>query len=149
MTVFAVPENNEQANLTPIFIETRFYGPLPKFVMDKVVLPPLTCSVSDANWNFKLPPVVNEDRQNVSFRIKRSDQDLFELSGSDLVIISNEKRKLITRGIDCPRQDVKFVVEINSDILGEAIYDFYVPVPTRDKNYNELSYSDDSRSNDG
>ena len=61
------------------------------------------------------------------------------------MILSNEKRKFITKGIECPRQDVKFVVEINSDILGKAIYDFYVPVPSQDKDYNDLSYSDDDR----
>ena len=65
------------------------------------------------------------------------------------MILSNEKRKLITRGIGCPRQDVKFVVEINSDILGKAIYDFYVPVPNRDKDYDDLSYSDSNRFSDG
>ena len=70
--------------------------------------------------------------------MKSSDNNFFKLDDkqNDLVILQDEARKSLMRGIGCPRDSVKFVIKKISDILGHAIQEFHVPVPESQKNFN-------------
>ena len=63
LSIGVVQSSKEQPIKTlPLTVELQVLGTKPEFDMSNVSVSALTCSIDDAGWSFKLPPVKQADQ---------------------------------------------------------------------------------------